>query len=204
VSDCRDYRNEILEAASKGGPFPIEISEHLDSCDACRALYEMTEAVTRSVQALPMESPSQETTDRILAAARAEVESPAGSVPRSRRWQALGVAAASILLFIAGMWLLNSREEPLDPGEVAVLETKVDQGLSRVQTEMDTLWPERGWGTEDSRSVAARLNSFEERLERFRTRTRQETFPLVSVPENDKPRQEGRGESNHGERRYVS
>jgi hypothetical protein len=204
VTECETYREEILEAATVRGPMLAEAREHLESCEQCRSLFAAADSVARGVRSMAGESPSSETTDRILAAARKQVAQKRAGAARVRRWVAAGVVAASPALFVVGAWLLGFGEDPMDPDAVAALEERVDRGLDRVRLEMDSAWPEGGWGRGESRDVSSRIDRFQARLERFRTRSRSETFSLDLVPEEDERQREKRGHLNPFEWRHMS
>jgi hypothetical protein len=204
VIDCEEYLSNILDVAA-GHAQPSEaLRSHLEKCSDCQQLFTEAERFHRAVAALPADEPSLRVAESILAEARTRLGSDRFAFRRSRRWLAIGTAASAVLIIAVVSVLTSSTKGDLDPAAVAALESQLDQGLDRVRNEMDTLWPQSGWKSKQPRDLSSRIYGFQARLERFRSRTQQETFPLDFSPEKDDRQREGRGPWTLFKARYVS
>ena len=204
MNECEKYLSDILDAAAGRTEPSQALRSHLEKCSDCRELLTEAEGVHRATSSLPADEVSPVVTERILAAAREHIK-PSRKAVRWPVWRyAVGLVAVSPALFLIGLWLLRAEREPLDPAAVAALEEDIDRGLGRARSQLETLWPHRGWDFQNSRSVTSRMNDFQHRLERFRSRTQQGTFPLDFAPEKNDRRQEGHRSSTDFKGRYVS
>jgi hypothetical protein len=104
---CREFRERALELGDARVPLETELREHLDSCDACRAVAGELEAVTEAARRLgPRPLPADAWPRLALELGRRGVSAPAAQAPL--RWTGtwLAVAASLLVTLGAALWVV--------------------------------------------------------------------------------------------------
>jgi anti-sigma factor RsiW len=119
---CAQYLNSIQEMVdgTLGAIRRSELEQHLEACDACRALLDDLQRVRRAAAALPSAPPPDRVWLQIAGRLRQEGRiADAPPAPRRRGYAWLAVAAALLVATAGSLFVLYPRSQPAAPASVA-------------------------------------------------------------------------------------
>ncbi|MCB9882704.1 MAG: hypothetical protein H6834_13020 [Planctomycetes bacterium] len=120
--DCDDFRNWLGERRPEPGQMlPEPWRQHLQSCASCRELEELDQEAWQALDSHPVVHASPGFVARVVRAALGEAARERLR-PIGRRW--LLIAAAALLLGIAGLWSLWTSAGEEEAQELARLEAQ--------------------------------------------------------------------------------